>query len=144
MITEPVKILKIKKNKKKIKAILFDFDGVLADTMGNNFLAWQKAFKNYGIDIKREDYFPLEGMKLIEVAKKISNKYNVRLDPEAVVKFKNGYYLKNHSFSFFPKVIELIDLLKKNKNLCRSVVSVREKNAHRCRRFPQMKSPQRL
>lgn len=116
-IAGPVKILKIKKNKKKIKAILFDFDGVLADTMEDIFLAWQKAFRNYGINIKKEDYFPLEGMKLIEVAKKISNKYNVRLNPEAVVKFKNEYYLKNHFFSFYPKVIGLIDLLKKNKNL---------------------------
>lgn len=102
--------------KKEIKAILFDFDGVLADTMEDNFLAWRKAFKDYGVDIKKEDYFPLEGMKLIEAAKKISNKYNLHSDPEAIVKLKNEYYLKDHSFSFYPKVIELIDLFKKNKN----------------------------
>ena len=102
--------------KKQIKAILFDFDGVLADTMEGNFLAWRKAFKDYGVDIKKEDYFPLEGMKLTEIARKISNKYNVQANPKTIVKLKNEYYLKNHSFCFYPKVIEFIDLFKKNKN----------------------------
>ena len=96
--------------------------------MEDNFLAWRKAFKDYGVDIKKEDYFPLEGMKLTEVAREISNKYNVHSDPETIVKLKNEYYLKNHSFCFYPKVIELIDLFKKNKNLLAVVsASPREK-----------------
>ncbi len=101
----------------KIKAILFDFDGVLAATMEDNFLAWQKAFKDYEIDIKKKDYFPLEGMKLIKIAKKISDKYKAHLDPEIIVKLKSKYYLKNHSLVFYPKVEELIDLLKRSKCL---------------------------
>lgn len=114
--------------KKQIKAILFDFDGVLADTMKDNFLAWEKAFKDFGVDIQKNDYFLLEGMKLTEVAKKISDKYDVHSDPETIAKRKNEYYLKDHSFSFYPKVIELIDLLKKNKNLLAVVsASPREK-----------------
>ena len=103
--------------KKQIKAILFDFDGVLADTMEDNFLAWQKAFKDYEINIKKEDYFPLEGMELIKIAKKISGKYKVHPDPETIVKLKNKYYLEDHSFFLYPKAAELIDLLKKNKFL---------------------------
>ncbi|TRZ83786.1 HAD family phosphatase [bacterium] len=103
--------------KKQIKAILFDFDGVLANTMGDNFLAWQKVFRDYGIDIKKEDYFPLEGMKLIEIAQKISNKYKIHPDPKILVSLKNKYYLKDHSLFFYPRVEELIDFLKSNKCL---------------------------
>ena len=114
--------------KKKIKAILFDFDGVLANTMEDNFLAWQKAFKDYEIDIKKKDYFPLEGMELIKVARKISDKYKANLDPETIVKLKNKYYLKNHFLVFYPKVEVLIDLLKRNKCLLALVsASPREK-----------------
>ena len=57
------------------KAVLFDFDGVLADTMEDNFKAWKKAFENFGINIKREDYFYLEGYKLINVARIILQRY---------------------------------------------------------------------
>lgn len=97
------------------KAILFDFDGVLAETMEDLFLAWEKAFENYGVNIKKEDYFPLEGTKVNEIARIISQKYNIKIDSEEIVKLKNEIYLKNHSFRFYPGVIELIDKLQKKK-----------------------------
>ena len=117
------------KNKmKNYKAILFDFDGVLADTMQDNFLAWKKSFADFKVEIEGEDYFPLEGMKLIRVAKTISKKYNVDLDPEEIVRKKNKHYLLDHSFSFYEGVPELIDLLKKKgKFLAIVSASPREK-----------------
>ena len=114
--------------KKQIKAILFDFDGVLADTMTDNFLAWHKAFGDFGVNIKKEDYFPLEGMKLIEVAKKISEKYGIRSDPAVIVRLKNEHYLRDHSLIFYPRVWELISILKERKYLLALVsASPREK-----------------
>jgi beta-phosphoglucomutase len=96
---------------KNYKAVLFDFDGVLADTMEDNFFAWKKSFLDFGIDIKREDYFPLEGMKLIEVAKKISHKYNLQVDPSVIMNLKNKYYLEINKFSFYPGIEDLIEIL---------------------------------
>jgi len=61
-----------------VEAILFDFDGVLADTMEDNFIAWKDAFKDRGIEILREDYFPLEGMRLMNVAETIGKKYGLK------------------------------------------------------------------
>ena len=49
------------------KGILFDFDGVLAESMEDNFKAWQAATSEYGPTIKREDYSPLEGMPVKDV-----------------------------------------------------------------------------
>ena len=43
------------------KAVLFDFDGVLAETMEDLYLAWERAFLDFGVQIKKEDYFPIEG-----------------------------------------------------------------------------------
>ena len=40
----------------QIKGILFDFDGVLANTMNDLFLAWKKAFQNYNVEIKAAEY----------------------------------------------------------------------------------------
>ena len=113
---------------KNLKAVLFDFDGVLADTMQDNFQAWKKAFADFGIEIKQDDYFPLEGMKLINVAKTISIQYNINPNPEEIVKLKSKYYLEDHSFSFYPEVPELINFLKERGKLLAIVsASPREK-----------------
>ena len=108
-------------------AVLFDLDGTLADTMEDNFLAWKKSFKNYGTNITREDYFPLEGMNLLNIAKTISNKYNANAKPEELVKLKNKYYLENHNFRFYSGAEELVDTLKKNKLLALVSASPKEK-----------------
>ena len=95
----------------KIEAILFDFDGVLAETMEDLFLSWNNSFSRFGIQVKREDYFPLEGTNVFEIAKIISKKYDLNAQPEEIVRLKNEFYMKNHSFSFYPGVNELVDKL---------------------------------
>ena len=96
----------------QIKGILFDFDGVLANTMEDLLRAWQHAFRHHGIEITKEDYFPLEGMKGVEVAKTIAARYNLpNILYSEVVERKNQYYLQNNSFCFYPGVVELIEKL---------------------------------
>src|SRR3989344_5586775 len=102
---------------KKFKAVLFDSDGVLANTMEDFFSAWKKAFSDEGIEIKREDFFPLEGMKLSLVAKTIAEKYSKKIDEGELIKRKDKYYFESHSFSFYSGVLELIDFLKLNQKL---------------------------
>ena len=65
---------------KDCKGILFDFDGVLGDTMQDNFLAWKNSMSNFEININPEDYFPLEGMRVIDVAKTLAKKYGKEID----------------------------------------------------------------
>lgn len=110
-----------------IKAILFDFDGVLAETMNDLFFAWKNAFLKYGIEIKKEDYFPLEGTKVIEIAEIISKKYNADLDPDKIVKLKDKFYLMNHHFSFYPGAEDFVnEILKKGIKI--AIVSASERH----------------
>lgn len=100
----------------KIRAILFDFDGVLADTMNDNFLAWEKAFLDYNIKIQKEDYFPLEGMKLIKIAETIGNKFELSKEEfPRIVELKNKYYLRDHQLIFYEGVDELQKILYEKK-----------------------------
>jgi len=113
---------------KTFKAVLFDFDGVLADTMEDNFQAWKQSFQEKGVEIRRKDYFSLEGMQLKEIAKTISKKYNINPNPEEIVKKKNVYYLQYHSFRFYSGINKLIDKLKeRNKLLAIVSASPKEK-----------------
>lgn len=113
--------------KNKVRGILFDFDGVLADSMNDNFLAWEKAFSDLGVKIQKEEYFILEGRRLIEIAKILGEKYQI--NPEGyqkVVELKNKYYLDLYSFKFYPGVKEFIYLLKR-ENFLISIVSASPK-----------------
>ncbi len=98
------------------QAILFDFDGVLAKTMEDNFIAWKNSTAEFGIEISPDDYFPIEGMSVVEVAKKFCRMANINEEYfSEILKRKEEFYLKNHTFELYPNVREFIDLLKEKK-----------------------------
>lgn len=45
----------------KLKAVLFDMDGVLFDSMKNHTLAWYKAISGLGIPCEQEEFYQYEG-----------------------------------------------------------------------------------
>jgi len=51
------------------KAVIFDMDGTLVDSIEADFLAWQRLFAFYEIPLTFEDYIPLLGIKSAQVAK---------------------------------------------------------------------------
>ncbi len=44
-----------------LKALIFDMDGVLVDSMPFHAAAWKKAFLDMGMEIKDEDIYEIEG-----------------------------------------------------------------------------------
>ncbi|MFA5423520.1 MAG: HAD family phosphatase [Phycisphaerae bacterium] len=40
-----------------LRAVIFDFDGVIADSETSHFTAFNKALKSYGVSISRQQYF---------------------------------------------------------------------------------------
>lgn len=48
-------------NHLSLKAVLFDMDGVLFDSMKNHATAWHEAMKRYGMDMTREEAYLHEG-----------------------------------------------------------------------------------
>lgn len=107
-----------------IKAVLFDYDGVLADTMGDLFKGWRHSFKRHAnIEIKKQDHFALEGKSALEIAKNLCRKYKVSVkDFEALIKDKDSYYFKNNNFKIYEGMKEIINFLKK-KGLKVAIVS---------------------
>ena len=103
------------KTTNKTKAILFDLDGTLAQTMEFHYDAWRKAMLNYGIDLAPEDYYPLEGTNLYELAKKLFALYKLNgCNEKELVNNKEKYYLDANKFVLYPGVVELLDDIKSN------------------------------
>ncbi|GAI93783.1 unnamed protein product [marine sediment metagenome] len=87
------------------KGILFDLDGTLIETMEEHFEAWKAIFKEFNIEVKSEEYYPLEGMQLQELAKRLFEINN--FDPpdlQKIVKKKDEYYLERYRFKLYPGV----------------------------------------
>lgn len=48
------------------KAVLFDMDGVLYDSMPNHAVSWHEAMEHYGLVMPPEDAYKYEGMRGVE------------------------------------------------------------------------------
>ena len=48
------------------KAVLFDMDGVLYDSMPHHAIAWQESMKQFGIRMTKADAYATEGARGID------------------------------------------------------------------------------
>ena len=70
---------------------------------------------HYGIDLAPEDYYPLEGTNVYELAKKLFGLYNLNgFDEKELVNNKEKYYSDIHKFVLYPGVVELLSIIKSN------------------------------
>lgn len=100
----------------KIEGILFDFDGVIADTMDFNFECWNAAFSNYGYDLKKREYLLLEGTG----AKTIALTFIEKIDGQKptwqqIQKHKNDLFITGYTLRIYPEIYKIMDLLNKIK-----------------------------
>ncbi len=54
------------------KAVLFDMDGVIYDSMGNHSVCWHDAMKHFGLDMPYEGAYQYEGMRGVETIRLLS------------------------------------------------------------------------
>lgn len=59
-----------------MKAVIFDMDGVLVDSMPYHAEAWKQAFLTAGIRIEREDIYELEGSNHRQIVDIIFRRFN--------------------------------------------------------------------
>lgn len=95
--------------KQRGNAVLFDYDGVLADTMRDNFQAWKYAFEQQGCSIQLEEYMVLEGMSPHDIAKTLGHKHKLNpvLYPQ-IADLKDRYYHEHYSFRIYPNIAVIL------------------------------------
>lgn len=65
---------------KEAKALIFDLDGTLANTMQHHFEAWRIAVEPYGIDFNAELFLSLTGMSRWSTIVKLNELYGKSMD----------------------------------------------------------------
>ncbi|MBN2066915.1 MAG: HAD family phosphatase [Candidatus Diapherotrites archaeon] len=99
--------------KQKIKAIIFDLDGVIVDSAECEFNAYQKALGEQGIRISLKDFSNARGGTSIELLQNISKAKHIKFDTEKALKRKNNIYKKSlHKIRPYKGVAKFIRRIK--------------------------------
>lgn len=101
----------------RYKAVLFDLDGVITDTMGMHYEAYRQAFKKYGIDVSPPDIYLREGMPSMEVGREIVEAKGSHLSDDQIRKLideKREIYrsIASKNVSTYPGVKETLKMLR--------------------------------
>ncbi len=98
-----------------MKAIIFDMDGVLVDSMPDHAEAWKQAFATVGISIERKDIYELEGSNHKQIAELIFKRSGREISVEEIRELsrkKIKIFNKIEHVRPFEEILELLLTLK--------------------------------
>jgi beta-phosphoglucomutase len=74
------------KVKSRFKAIIFDMDGVIVDSMPYHFLAWYEALKPYGIRVTCFDVYSKEGERWDKTLRELLGRSGIKVSEKLLKK----------------------------------------------------------
>ena len=83
------------------KAVLFDMDGVLYDSMPNHAIAWQQSMAQFGIHMTADDAYATEGARGVDTIRQMVHQQQGREIDEAEA--QRMYDVKSHIFHELPE-----------------------------------------
>lgn len=93
------------------KALIFDIDGTLVDTMEIHYKAWEKMFALQGFSYPREVFYELAGIPTYKIVPILNERYNLKLDPEETMNEKEKYFME--LFSAVKEIKVVSDIARK-------------------------------
>lgn len=94
----------------KAKALIFDLDGTLADTMPIHYTAWRNAAAKYGIDFTPELFMQLAGIPLYPTVEKLNQLFGKNIDPKELGDIKEAEFEMNMHLT--PEIKVITDLVR--------------------------------
>ena len=83
------------------KAVLFDMDGVLYDSMPNHAIAWQESMAKCGLQMTADDAYATEGARGIDTIREMVKRQQGRIIDEAEA--QRMYDIKTQIFHSLPE-----------------------------------------
>jgi beta-phosphoglucomutase len=114
-----------------IKAILFDLDGVIVDSLHYHYLAWDHMFKEIGGSVTEESIFLSEGMNSFDILPLFLKQFNAELPVEKHLQFiedKRKYFRQIVKLTYYPKAFETIEQLRNRGYTTALVTACARKN----------------
>ena len=103
------------KNINKYKAVLFDMDGVIVDSMPYHFISWFETLKKYNVTVSPFDIYEKEGEKCETCVERFFKRDNIKYDDKIiteVLKLRDKLYKKYFKVYLFSDIEHVLDRLK--------------------------------
>ena len=96
-----------------IKAVLFDMDGVLYDSMGNHAVAWVQSMKKFGINMTADDAYATEGARGVDtiryMVKNQQNREITETEAQTMYDEKSRIFHSMPEAPIMPGILELME-----------------------------------
>ena len=95
----------MKKIKLSVKAVIFDMDGVITNTMPDHYHAWKTVLHKAGVPVNHLDVYKREGQKGLMSVEEIFSEYGRFFDPSSAAKLlaeKETLFKKIVKIRFIP------------------------------------------
>jgi beta-phosphoglucomutase family hydrolase len=114
------------------QAVLWDLDGVIADTGLWHFISWQQAFKKLGRSFNEEDFRSIFGKRNDAIIATILGNNVPEEKIEEIVEYKENFFRQNvrKDLKIFPGVLNLLIVLRENGILSAIASSTPLENIH--------------
>ncbi len=98
---------------REVRAVLFDFDGVLIRSLEDHHRSWNEAFGEFGVEITWEEFAPLEGQSLYAISEQLGNSHGLSIGEARRAAFrKNQIYLETAHPRLYEGATELLEFLR--------------------------------
>jgi len=95
--------------KHEFKALLFDFDGTVADTMGAHLKAWNIGLANYNLTLSREQHQAWAGRPTRMILQLLNEMHKVEISVDSFLKEKEVHFFSSlHEVKEITSVVEII------------------------------------
>ena len=98
------------------KAVLFDMDGVLYNSMPNHAVAWQEAMQQFGIRFTADDSYATEGARGVDTIRKyVLEQQGKEISAEEAQRMydvKTSIFHRMPTAPIFPGVIDIMQKIK--------------------------------
>jgi beta-phosphoglucomutase len=97
-----------------LKAILFDMDGVLVDSMNYHMQSWKQLLENYGICVTERFIYEHEGAMGLDIIENLFHKTGLRIDSSQILEIydrQNRIFREEYlgKVRLYPETLTLID-----------------------------------
>lgn len=98
-----------------VRALIFDFDGTIVDSMPIHFLSWREAFSSLGAVFDEKFFYENAGVSLVGVVETYNRHNGTALSPQEVVARKDAAHLKYLPHT--PIIPQVVDVIKANHGI---------------------------
>ena len=88
----PVEFFLFENGDVQMKALIFDCDGTLIDTMPTHYLSWEETLAPYGVRFPEDEFYALGGWTAEAIVQRLFERAGISVDPAQVAREKDENY----------------------------------------------------